>query len=77
MKKYKLTTGQIVTVDEQDIAGMAGERMTILMFQFETGEVKNYQDIVNYLTPEDHDEILDWLSDLFETNEASAISFII
>ena len=51
MKKYKLTTGQIVTVDEQDIAGMAGERMTILMFQFETGEVKNYQDIVNYLTP--------------------------
>ena len=74
--KYKLTTGHTISADEQDIAGMAGERMTILMFQFESGEVASYEAISEYLTLEDRAEVIDWLSDLYEANEANAISFI-
>lgn len=74
MDTIKLLTGETLTIEEQDIPGMAGEPMTIVFLYIGTRNV-TYKEI-QYLLPEDERQsLVDYLNSIKLGNEVSAIRY--
>lgn len=74
--KYRLKNGDYVIVYEDEIEGMAGESMTILQFKTSDNQTVSFNDIKNQLSPQDKNELKNWIDDLYKSNYAAAIQWI-
>ena len=77
MTKYKLTDGRIVTANENEFEGMAGEPMTVLQFTDESGKMVNSTDVMSMVSSEHEKEIREWIDQLRKSNYNSAVSWCI
>lgn len=70
---YKLKNGKILTVQDEYISGMAGERMHILIFAIK-GQLVRYDDVKDQLSAKHRHDIEGLIADYFEENHTSAIT---
>lgn len=77
MKDFTLTNGKIITAQEIDIEGMAGEPMTVLQFSDSEGTIVPLASIINEIADEDQQEVENWSQELYEANYISAINWTI
>lgn len=67
--------GHKVEVREVDGTGMAGEPMTFA-YVFHDGEISSREKVKSHMKTSDYKELCDYLNDVADNNEASAISFV-
>jgi len=67
--------GHKVEVKEIEGSGMAGEPMTFA-YVFHDGQISSKEKVKSHLKPADYKELCDYLNDIADNNEASAISFV-
>ena len=68
--------GHSVEVKEIEGTGMAGEPMTFA-YIFHKGKLSSKEKVKPHLKNADYKELCDYLNDIYDNNEASAISFIV
>lgn len=67
--------GKTVEVREIEGTGMAGEPM-VFAYVLRDGILSSREKVKPYLKPSDYKELSEYLDDIYDNNEASAISFV-
>lgn len=73
---YKLKNGKILTVEETEGEGMAGEPATYIFLKVD-GQLVSFEDVKTKMKCNDADELGNYIEDVSEENYNSAISFVI
>jgi hypothetical protein len=72
---YTDKNGKNIEVREIEGTGMAGEPMTFA-YIFHDGVITSKEKVKSHMKPSDFKDLCDYLNDIADNNEASAISFV-